>query len=293
MQIILLSITDNLRKETKPDSILNHFQEYNHFYFSIPMDLSVQDQTHLFNQSTSFFQSQFISNIENHISLKNKGNLRKIIQNGKKISWEIFYRFNRWIRACEGVFDKDLNLFISGFTGKIIDFYVDNNESIYLIAFSGDSISRIPFNQLSTISQNTSPFYAFLASELIMPDFEPKNLMADDKKKTNLLFQLTNAKDYQQNNFDNFYGILKFWEDQFRSNLTVSEPVRLDSSQHTGDLLVDIPYFCERFGVWGTFLIENQKMDIPLMEIEEITNNKSLNELFHEYQKIMSFILPN
>jgi len=29
------------------------------------------------------------------------------------------------------------------------------------------------------------------------------------------------------------------------------------------------------------------------MEIEEITNNKSLNELFHEYQKIMSFILPN
>ncbi len=209
------------------------------------------------------------------------------------MSWNIFYRFNQWVKVCEGVFDEDLDCFLSDFTGKIIDFYVDDNKNIFLLALSGDSVSKLPIYQLNTIFRDSSPFYTFLDQELIMPDFVPENLLIDEIKKTDILLKLTDFKDYQNEIFENFSDILKFWLAQFRSNLKGSEQVKINSSKQTGALLVDIPYFCDRFGIWGTFSIGDKNIDIPLIEIEEITSNNYLNKLYQKYQKIMAIMLPN
>lgn len=293
MQIVLLSITKDLRKKIIPNSILNHFQEIDFFYFSIPHDLSIIDQRHLIKHSTLFFLSQFMENIENSVRVEYRREVRKKIEVAKELSWEIFYRFNQWVKVCKGVFDEDLDWRISGFKGKIIDFYVDDGKSIFLISFSGNSLSKIPINHINQIFKETSPFYTYLESEFILPDVAPENLQADDKKKTDILFELPDFKDYQNESLQDFSDILNFWFHLFHSNLAVSEQVIINSSQQNVALLLDIPYFCERFGLWGTFSIGNKIMDIPLMEIEEITNNNFLNDLFQKYQKTISLIIPN
>ena len=293
MQIVLLSITEDLRKKIKLNSILNHFQECDLFYFSIPTNLYAADKNHLIEQSALFFKSQFMENIENSVSVENKREVRKKLQVAKELSWEIFYRFNQWIKVCEGVFDEDLDWFISGFTGKIIDFYADEGKSIFLIAFSGNSLSKLPLNHLITISRDTSPFYTFLESELIMPDFGPENMGVDEKKKTGILLQLTNLNNGQHEKFEDFSEILRDWVDQFRSNLAESEQVVLNLSQQTDAFLEEIPYFCDRFGLWGTFSIGDEKMDLSLTEIEKFSNNYNLNNLYQNYQKTMSLLLPN
>ncbi len=293
MRIVLLTITGDARKGIKSDSILNHYPHFDSFYFSIPSRLSVADQNHLVKRSSKFFQSQFKMSNDNLVSVVSNRDVSKKYQQAKELSWEIFYRFNQWVKVCEGIYDQELDWFISSFSGKILDFYTDDENSIFLLSFSGDSLSKIPVNHLKEISKITSPFYTFLESDLIMPDFEHENILEDEKKKMDLFIKLSDFKEYPQENFENLCGLIKFWETKFRSNLVTAEQVLIYPAQDSPSFLIEIPYFCERFGVWGTFLIGDKKIDIPLIEIVEIISNKFLDNLFQNYQKAMALILPN
>lgn len=291
MKRVLLSINQVLRNFINPTSIINIFSEVDLFYFSIPTNLTISDQNHLIKQSFLFFKSQFSVDIENHISVENKRVVTKNKKLSKELSWEIFYRFNRWVRVCEGIFDKDLDWFISGFTGKIIDFYSDEESSVFLIAFSGESITKLPLDHLQTNSNNISPFYTFLESEFIMPATGPEDVNVDEKKRIGTMLKFSNFTNYE--NIESFSALLKFWEDQFRENLDNPVKVRINSSDQSIYQLKDIPYFDQRFGVWGTIYSGETIIDIPLMEIVEITNNRFLNNLVMDYQKLMSLLLPN
>ena len=291
MKRVLLSINQVLRNFINPTSIINIFSEVDLFYFSIPTNLTISDQNHLIKQSFLFFKSQFSVDIENHISVENKRVVTKNKKLSKELSWEIFYRFNRWVRVCEGIFDKDLDWFISGFTGKIIDFYSDEESSVFLIAFSGESITKLPLDHLQTNSNNISPFYTFLESEFIMPAIGPEDVNVDEKKRIGTMLKFSNFTNYE--NIESFSALLKFWEDQFRENLDNPVKVRINSSDQSIYQLKDIPYFDQRFGVWGTIYSGETIIDIPLMEIVEITNNRFLNNLVMDYQKLMSLLLPN
>lgn len=294
MKVVLLSFDKSLRNQLKLDSFINNFSEFELFYFSIPTRLSLSDQNHLINQSNLFFQSQFKVNIQNHISVVNKGDIRKIIKKSKEVSWEIFFRFNNWVKVCDGIFDEDLDWFISGFTGKIIDFYSDDDKSIFMIAFSGDSLSKIPFNHLLTNDNNISPFYTFLEPEFILPDSEPENFDEDETQRIRIMLKLTNFQNLKTSeNIDCFSELLQFWEGQFRKNLIYPVGVRIHSADQSTYQLKDIPYFDERFGVWGTLISDEKLIDIPIMKIQEITNNNFLNNLVKEYQKTMSLLLPS
>jgi len=294
MKLVFLEIKADLRNLLKPDSIIKNYSEVDSFYFSIPTRLSISDQNHLIKQSFLFFKSQFSVDIENHISIVNKREIGTKLKVAKELSWEIFFRFNRWIRVCDGIFDEDLDWFISGFSGKIIDFYSDDKNSVFLIAFSGDSITKIPLNHIQATINNISPFYTFLEPELIMPDIGPENLNVDEKKRIGIMLELTNFKNLSTfEKIESFSGLLKFWEDQFKANLVNPAEVRINSSDQSIYKLKDIPYFDERFGVWGTLISDIKMVDIPMMEIQEVTNNKFLSDLIMEYQKTMPLLLPN
>ncbi len=294
MKLVLLEINENLRNLLKPDSLFNNYSGVDLIYFSIPKNLSIADHNHLINQGIMFFQSQFSEKVENYISVENKKDVTKKIKIAKELSWEILYRFNKWVKVCDGIFDEDLDWFISGFTGKIIDFYSDGETSVFLIAFSGDAISKIPLEHLKTNFINISPFYTFLESGLIMPDKGPENINVDEKQRIGIMLQLTNFQiNSSLEKFDRFSDLLQFWEDQFKDKLVNPIEVRINSSDQSIYQLIDIPYFDERFGVWVTLISDEKIVDVPIMEIVKVLNNKIFKELFIEYKKMMAIVLPN
>jgi hypothetical protein len=294
MKLVLLEINDTLRNLIKPDSIFNNYSDVDLFYFSIPVNITIAEQNHLINQGFMFFQSQFSVNIENHIFVENKKDFTNKIKIAKELSWEIFYRFNKWVKISDGIFDEDLDWFISGFTGKIIDFYANDETSVFLIAFSGDAISKIPLDHLKTNCITVSPFYTFLEPGLIMPDKEPENTNADEKQRIEIMLQLTNFQiNSSLEKFDGLSDLLHFWEDRFKDKLVNPIEVRINSSDQSIYQLIDIAYFDERFGVWVTLLSNNKIVDIPILEIERVINNKFFNELIIDYKKMMSIVLPN
>lgn len=294
MKLVLLEINDTLRNLIKPDSIFNNYLDVDLFYFSIPINITIAEQNHLINQGFMFFQSQFSVNIENHIFVENKKDFTNKIKIAKELSWEIFYRFNKWVKISDGIFDEDLDWFISGFTGKIIDFYANDETSVFLIAFSGDAISKIPLDHLKTNCITVSPFYTFLEPGLIMPDKEPENTNADEKQRIEIMLQLTNFQiNSSLEKFDRLSDLLHFWEDRFKDKLVNPIEVRINSSDQSIYQLIDIAYFDERFGVWVTLLSNNKIVDIPILEIERVINNKFFNELIIDYKKMMSIVLPN
>ncbi|PKO07516.1 MAG: hypothetical protein CVU41_02150 [Chloroflexi bacterium HGW-Chloroflexi-3] len=295
MKVVLLTINESIRNLLNPDSIINNFPQVDSFYFSIPTNSSIPDQNHLIKQGLLFFQSQFTIDIGSYISVENKRAIRKNLIFFKEFSWEIFFHFNKWIKVCDGIFDEDLDWFISGFTGKIIDFYSNVESSVFMIAFSGNSLSKIPLEHLkSNINNNIPPFYTFLEPDLIMPDLEPENVNVDEKQRIDLMLKLTDFQDLSTvEKFKNFSDILNFWVDLFKEKTVIPIEVRIDSSDRSIYQLIDIPYFDERFGVWCTLLSDKKYLDIPMTKILEITNNKIFNNLLMNYQKMMSLTLPN
>jgi len=295
MKLVLLEINESLRNLIKPDSIFNNYSEFDLFYFSIPSNLTNADQNHLINQGFLFFQSQFSVKIENHIFIENKRDVRNIVKIAKELSWEIFFHFNKWVKVCDGIFDEELERFISGFTGKIIDFYSNDESSVFMIAFSGNSLSKIPLEHLKTNIDNKIPaFYTFLDPELIMPVLEPENANVDEKHRIELMLKLTNFQNYSiGEKFNSFSDLLNFWKNQFKENVVTPVEVRINTSDRSIYHLIDIPYFDERFGVWCTLKSDEKIIDIPIMEILEITDNKVLINLVMDYQKIMTVLLPN
>ena len=295
MKLVFLEINEYLRNLLKPDSIFNNYPEIDLFYFSIPSTLTISDQNHLINQGFLFFQTQFSVKVENHIFVENKRNVRNITKIAKELSWEIFFHFNKWVKVCDGIFDEDLDWFISGFTGKIIDFYSNDEGSVFMIAISGNSLSKIPSEHLkSNINNNIPAFYTFLSPELIMPDLESENSNVDEKFRIELMLKLTNFQDFPTTEkFKNFFDLLNFWKDQFTEQIVNPVEVRINSSDRSIYHLIDVPYFDERFGVWCTLKSDEKIIDIPIMEILEITDNKVLINLVMDYQKMMTLLLPN
>ncbi|MBE0688056.1 MAG: hypothetical protein IH585_18835, partial [Anaerolineaceae bacterium] len=220
MKVVSLEISENSRNLLKSDSIFNNHSDIDLYYFSIPTKLSISDQNHLIKQCFLFFQSQFAINIDNKISIGDKREIRINFKKSKDLSWEIFFRFNRWIRVCDGIFDEDLDWFISGFTGKIIDFYSDDETSVFLIAFSGKSIAKIPLDHLQKSINNISPFYTFLNPELIMPDTPPEDENIDEETRIGIMLKFINFQNYSDLlTIESFSEYLNYWEEQFRSNL--------------------------------------------------------------------------
>ncbi len=294
MTFVLLEINKDLRNQLILDSIIHNFADVDLIYFSIPTNLTISDQEHLIKQCFLFFQSQFFEKIQNHIFVDNNREVRININKSKELSWEIFFRFNKWVKVCDGIFDEDLDWFISGFTGKIIDFYSNDETSVFLIAFSGNALAKIPMDHLKTNFYNFSPFYTFLEPDLIMPDGGPENTITDEKQRIGIMLQLT---DFQINlsmeDFDCFTDLLQFWKVKFKDNLINPMEVRIDSPDQSIYQLMDIPYFDERFGVWATLVAEQTIVDVPIMEIIKVINNESFSNLIIDYKKMMSNLLPN
>ncbi len=295
MKLVLLEINEGLRNLIKPDSILNNYSEFDLFFFSIPANLTITDQNHLINQGFLFFQSQFSVIVENHIFVEIKKDVRNKIKIAKELSWEIFFHYNKWVKVCHGIFDEDLDWFISGFTGKIIDFYSNDESSVFMIAFSGNSLSKIPVGHLKTIIKNDIPaFYTFLGPDLIMPVLEHEIINTDEKLRIELMLKLTNFQFFLTvEKFNNFFDFLHFWKDQFTKKIVNPVEVRINSSDRSFYQLMDIPYFDERFGVWCTLKSDEKIIDIPIMEILEIRDNEDLIDLVMDYQQIMTVLLPN
>lgn len=295
MKLVFLEINEYLRNLIKPNSVFNNYSDIDLFYFSIPSNLTISDQNHLINQGVLFFQSQFSVKVENHIFVENKRDVRNNLKIAKELSWEIFFHFNKWVKVCDGIFDEDLDWFISGFTGKIIDFYSNDKSSVFMIAFSGNSLSKIPVEHLKTnINNNVPAFYTFLEPDLIMPVLKPEIIKVDEKQRIELMLKLTNFHGFSTgDNFYNFFDLLHFWKDQFTEKYVNPVVVRINSSERSIYHLIDIPYFDERFGVWCTLQSDNKIIDIPIMEILEITENKILFDLVMDYKKMMTVLLPN
>lgn len=295
MKLVLLEINNSLRNLIKYDSLLNNFPNVVLFYFSIPTNITIADQNHLVKQGFLFFQSQFSENINSHIFVVNKKDVRNKIKIAKELSWEIFFHFNKWVKVCSGVFDEGLDWFISSFKGKIIDFYSNDGGSVFLIAFSGNSLLKIPLELLNTNINNKIPaFHTFLGPELIMPDSEPDNKNEDEKQRIELMLKLKNYTYCSSGEkFKSFSDLLQCWKDQFKEKFVSRVKVRINSSDRSIYHLIDIPYFDERFGVWCTLESSEKIIDIPIMEILEIEDNKVLINLVMEYQKIMTGLLPN
>lgn len=295
MKLVLLEINENLRNLLKPDSLFNNYLGVDLIYFSIPTNLSIVDQNHLINQGFIFFQSQFSEKVENYISVENKSDVRINLKHAKELSWEIFFRFNCWVRVCDGIFDEELDWFISGFTGKIIDFYSNDENSVFLISLSGDSISKIPLEHLKTIIDNKiTPFYTILESDLIMPDKIPDNIPEDEKLRIESILNLINFQDYSTRGiFTNISDLLLFWENQFKEKFVNPVEVRINSSNQSIYHLIDLPYYDERFGVWCTLKSDEKIIDVPINKIIEVKNNKSFDELIINYKKMMAIVLPN
>ena len=108
------------------------------------------------------------------------------------------------------------------------------------------------------------------------------------------MLQLTNFQiNSSLEKFDRFSDLLQFWEDQFKDKLVNPIEVRINSSDQSIYQLIDIPYFDERFGVWVTLISDEKIVDVPIMEIVKVFNNKIFKELFIEYKKMMAIVLPN
>lgn len=294
MTFVLLEINKDLRNQLISGSIINNYSDVDLFYFSIPTNLTISDQDHLIKQCFLFFQSQFFENIQNYIIVEHNREEIKSQHKSKELSWEIFFRFNKWVKICDGIFDEDLDWSISGFIGKIIDFYSNDETSVFLIAFSGDALSKIPIEHLKTNFYNISPFYTLLEPDLIMPDKGPENTNADEKQRIEIMLQLTNFQiNSSTEEFECFPDLLQFWKDQLKEKLICPIEVRINSSDQSIFQLIDIPYFDERFGVWVTLLSEERIVDVPIMEIIKVINNKFFNDIIINYKKMMSILLPN
>ena len=294
MKYITLNLSDTDYCNLKSNSVLRNFPEYKNFHFSIPMKLSFNDQKYLIEQGYSFFKAQFVIEIGENIVFFNKKEDFKQSSNSKELSWEIFFRYNQFIKICQGVYDETLDWFLSGFIGKIIDFYSDNNKNIFLIELSANSLSIIPESHLRSILESDSFFFTYLSSDLLMPVQNLENQAVLEENLLELFKEVLGNQDsiiFEEST--SIIQLIHKWEFVFKE--TITRPIISKTYSYNNEILqlIDIPYSERKFGVWGTFSDHENVIDLPLIDISEISGNNTFSQLLQEYKKQITPLLPN
>lgn len=298
MKILSLSISRNLRETLKKKSMINNFPLIDFFYFLIPSDLNNPDRNHFFHQGSSFFSGQFNIPVDKYISIQEE-NFDFKNQNIKELSWEIFYRYNYWIKVRSGVFDDDLKMDISGFTGKIIDFYSDGKQNLFQIAFSGETIESVSINQLISISKFASPFFTILESDLIMPFTSLHDNNDVGKIKFSILKELFTDKKYHPNDilFNNYsceiINLITAWENEMASKLKKEGNIIVQTKSNKKLLWTGLNNSDDFYGIWGLFEKDGEKLLLPLTEIMKVFGEEDLFLSIKMYQEIARLLLPN
>lgn len=295
--ILLLDLTTANDLIPHKNSFVRNFPHVKIFYFSIPSSCTAEEKKHLIEFGNTFFLSQFPPSVENYLSIKNFSFLSDHIKTAHKISWEIFYKYNQWVKIRSNVFDGYLKTNVSGFTGRIINFFSSENQDVYQIALSGESLSKIKNAKLQSISKKYSPFYTYLEPEFLLPIYSQENkltvslieILAGLIKSNNRII----PEDANLDEVSDFSDILFRWESYlncfFKNNeiyiiRTKSNHIYNWRGIHSAD---------ESFGIWGEFENNDELFIYPLTDILEVFNDDELSDIFHNFLSIAKLILPN
>jgi hypothetical protein len=296
MTIISIYLSDISRKSLKDNSIIKNYPSINYYYFLVPSEISEKDRDNFCKQGISFLSAQFNNPIENLISI-NDVNYQEIIQMGKELSWDVLYQYDSWIQVRSGVFDDELGLDISGFIGRIIGFFSNRNQNLFQIAYSGNTISKIKINPHK--SKFVSPFYTILETDLILPSVHPDDIHFDE----NLKFKFARETFKHQNIFPEsevtdlkylgFYRLIVEWEYELTTKLPKNNHVWIQTKTKKDLLWTGIHNSDQYYGIWGKFEKTEEKILLPLTDIEKIFNNNDLFISLKRYKKFAKIFLPN
>lgn len=299
MKVILLEIPFESFILRNQGSYINNFRNKNIFYFQFPVHLPKKDQDHLEKIAKKFFQDQINSPIESFLSIKEINLFVDTQINSKEISWEIFFNFNQLITVKTNVFDENLEWDISGFKGTIINFYAGDDQDIYQIRYSAESLSKIPLKKLKQISNISSPFFTYLEPDYIMPEMSKFDCIQDQRDLVKLVENILEhlaLPQYESSTFaetHSFFEIVQAWEAIFKKHTIQTQSIEVYLSNQNKYQLVEICESDEFFGVWGNFVKEDIQYLFPLTEIIKVINHSSFNRNIQSYKQIMKLILPN
>jgi len=286
---IILHITKEARNHLLINSMLINFNEFDYFYFKIPRFTSKIERLQYTEVAQLFFQKQF-SNLDNKL-IEVHGNLiwKKGI-NALELSWEIFFQFDKFVKVKEGIFDENLNKDISGFTGKIIDFYNDDDITLFLISFTSDSIKNIPIEYLRSNAFQTSPFFTILEVDFLLPlPFYVENKF-EEREKLEIIGQILDLNDLITVEDLDMEKSLIYWRNKIQPEKDKSNEILVESEESSNLTWKDFSFSDSKYGLWGTFLKDNVEIELPLIDIDLVKNHEKLNNIMHEYQKFMFYL---
>ncbi len=299
MKYLLLEIPQNLDIKKNKSSFLSNFLEISYFYFSIPEDLSEPEQTHLLNIGKFFFECQTSTDIHQYLRTINDKNIILAQNSSHQIPWEVFYQFQQQIIVKSNVYDDYFGCDISGLQGKIINFYTGENEDVYQIQFSRNSIQKVLNGRTNRASKNISPFFTYLESDYFIPDFPSTEDSSEDYNMMEFLPAIMEGKNYPEEidvifkKSDDVLTLLNYWKELFLQFLKEGLEIITVGNDHCKYSLFGINSSDEAFGIWGEFRKNNQTCIFPLSDLKKCLNHKNFDQYLQVYRKISKIILPN
>ena len=295
--ILLLDLTTANDLIPHKNSFVRNFPHVQFFYFLIPDSCTVEEKKHLIEFGNTFFLSQFPLSVENYLSIKYFSFLSDQTKTTHKISWEIFYKYNQWVKIRSKVFDGYLKTNVSGFTGRIINFFSGENQDVYQIALSGESLSKIKNTKLQTISKKYSPFYTYLEPEFLLPMYSQENKLS--VPLIEILAGLINSnirlipEETDLGRVNDFLDILFRWESYLKCFFKNNQIYKIRTYGNQIYNWRGIHSSDELFGIWGEFENNDELFIFPLTDILDVVNDDELSDIFHNFLSIAKLILPN
>ena len=296
-KILLLDLTTSNAPVPRTNSLLRNFPDVKYFFFSMPQTCSIEEKAHLIDYGKSFLLSQFSISAEKYISIRNLSSISDKSQMAHEFSWEIFYKFNNWVKIRSNVYDGYLKTNVSGFTGRIINFFSGDNQDVYQIALSGESLSRISKGKLKSIAKRVSPFYTYLEPDYLLPIIPPNDQQNNQKFEilSNLVSPRIGLIPDEMNTFKlkDFSEIINNWKSFFEGFFNNDQVSKIRTFDNKIYVWTGIHSADESFGIWGNFENNDEVRLFPLSDIKEIINDEKLSRYFHQYLTITKLILPN
>lgn len=283
-------MTSKTRKNLISNSTLINFCDYEYFYFKIPPYLTKSEKKHYTQQAQLFFHRQFLLLDENLISIVSGNNLRKKESKAKEISWEIFFQFNKIVQVKDGVFDENLNSSIAGFIGKIIDFYNDDDSTLFLISFTSDSIKKIPLEVLKYQSRLVSPFFTILESDFLLPLSNFIDNDYEEIEKIKIIEEILEVENQRGNEYLDLANYLSFWKEQIQLELNNQEEICVENDDYSVLIWKNISFLDTKYGLWGTFIRDNVEIELPLIDIETVPGHRKLDQVLQDYKNFMFYL---
>jgi hypothetical protein len=299
MNIILLEIPQESQNIRKLNSYLNNYLNIECFYFHIPDNLTKKDHDHLEKIAKHFFECQINSPIESFVTSNEKILMEIDPSRIKEIPWDIFYKFNKSVIVKSNVYDENLDCDISGFEGRIVNFYSGEDQDVYQIQYSAESLHQIPLMKLKQVSKISSPFYTYLEPDDIMPKFDKTNSNLDQSELIKVLVNIIDTPDLPGEiralipESGSFLEIIRIWEYFFKNLLQELNLIKVELNNHKTHQLIEIYDSDEFNGVWGKFWDGNFNNLFPLEDINKAIDFEKFNNLLYNYKQIMSLILPS